>query len=53
LAFPLETPETFSSRDFVLPGKLANVAFRPSRVVLGRLKSLYVKMFGNKGAHAG
>jgi uncharacterized protein (DUF362 family) len=53
LAFPLETPEAFPGQDFILPGKLANVAFGPSRVVLGRLKSLYVKIFGTKGTQAG
>lgn len=46
LAFPLLGPRDFASADFELPGLLTPVPFKPGRFILGRLKSLGLRLAG-------
>jgi len=38
--FPLESPQAFDARDFVIQGELDPMRFEPLRFVRGRMKSL-------------
>lgn len=48
VAYPLKHPGEFDTEGFILPGALAPVAFKPGRFLKGRLKSLYIRLNGNK-----
>ncbi|WP_243359046.1 DUF362 domain-containing protein [Fundidesulfovibrio terrae] len=48
VAYPLASPDAFKTGGFVLPGKLAPIAFQPARFVKGRIRSLCVRLCGGK-----
>jgi uncharacterized protein (DUF362 family) len=48
VAYPLRRPDEFNAHDFILPGALSPVAFKAGRFLKGRLKSLYIRLSGNK-----
>ncbi|MFP5221373.1 MAG: DUF362 domain-containing protein [Acidobacteriota bacterium] len=50
VSYPLKAPRDFPAQGFVLPSTLADVAFKPSRFLRGRLKSLCVRLRGGDEA---
>jgi len=48
LAFPMDSPANFPTLGFELPRALAPVAFKPSRFLTGRMKSLYIRLCGGR-----
>ena len=44
IAFPLGRPQDFPAPGFELPRALGPVAFKPSRFLTGRMKSLYLRL---------
>lgn len=46
IAFPMDSPADFATKGFILPRTLAHVAFKPSRFLTGRMKSLYARLCG-------
>ena len=50
IVFPRRAPADFDVSGFVLPSELAELTFRPGRLIKGRLKSLYLRLTGGDGA---
>lgn len=52
ITFPMHSPKDFPTLGFELPRALTDVAFKPSRFLTGRMKSLYVRLCGGREARS-